>query len=77
MQIRNYLTCIVIFLFHGIATANDSCNYASLHGKEFQFKEIREPMQKYGYSRWTNETRSISKRLNYADYVGKKGKKEK
>ncbi len=58
----------------GIAQAADDCGYASLPGKEFAFREQSESLQRYGYQAWKKKPETISKSLDYENYVGKKGK---
>lgn len=54
--------------------AADDCNYASLAGKEFVFRERSESLQRYGYQDWKKEPATTGKKLDYESYVGKKGK---
>lgn len=52
----------------------NDCNYESLPGKEFVFREQSESLQKYGYLLWKKAPDMRSESLSYKDYVGKKGK---
>ncbi|MEI7826087.1 MAG: hypothetical protein WCI01_12360 [Chlorobiaceae bacterium] len=54
--------------------ASDDCNYASLPGKEFAFREQSESLQRYGYQVWKKEPSLSGRQLDYESYVGKKGK---
>jgi len=57
-----------------VTRADDRCNYSSLPGKEFQFREGTESLHKYGYLDWKKEPETSVRKLDYQDYVGKKGK---
>ena len=54
--------------------ANDDCNYTSLPGKEFAFREQSESLERYDYLDWKKEPAITGKKLDYESYVGKKGK---
>lgn len=58
----------------GTVQAADECEYASLPGKEFAFREQTESLQKYGYQQWQKKPEMASKGLDYGTYAGKKGK---
>lgn len=56
----------------GVAEA--ACDYASVSGKEFQFREADESLRKYGYQSWKTTPSTTGTRLDYDPYAGKKGK---
>ena len=75
MKLGNCLAIVlVLFQVNAVAEADDTCNYSSLTGKEFQLREKSESLQKYGYQSWKKEPDLLGKQLFYEDYVGKKGK---
>lgn len=75
MKIKNYLV-IVFFLLAPVTIthADDGCNYESLQGKEFTFREKSALLHRFGYQDWIKEPSSIGKHLDYESYVGKNGK---
>lgn len=74
MKLGSYATVVLmLFALNSFARADDSCNYSSLPGKEFRFREKGESLQKYGYQDWKKEP-DLFEKLNYEDYASKKGK---
>jgi hypothetical protein len=73
MPTRWEVVAAAAFLFCAVATAEESCDYASVQGTEFEFATKPESLQQYGYQLF-GETPEPAKRLPYADYVGKRGK---
>ena len=65
---------LTLLVLNAVVVADDSCNYSSLPGKDFQFRERGESLQKYGFQGWKKEPDTLGKNLDYEDYVGKKGK---
>jgi len=65
---------LLLFALNPAARADNSCNYSSLPGKEFQFREADQSLQKYGYQSWKKEPDLDGKKVDYRDFVGKKGK---
>lgn len=75
MKVANYCAiALLLFVLGAAARADDSCNYSSLPGNEFQLREKSESLQKYGYLSWKKEPDILGKKLGYENYVGKKGK---
>ena len=68
---------LMLFVLNAVASADDSCNYATLPGREFQFRETDESMTEYKADRtvgWMKEPKPYRETLAHKDYAGKKGK---
>jgi len=74
---RRSAIVLMLFVLNAAASADDSCNYATLPGREFQFRETDESMSKYradSLMGWRKEPKRFKETLNHKDYAGKKGK---
>lgn len=73
MKNRLVLIC-ALFVFFSNAYSSEECDFNSISGKEFTFREKPLLLQKFGYQDWKVEPSSVGNRLGYERYVGKKGR---
>ena len=74
MQIRFLVYLAAAAAYQGSVHGQSDCNYPTIAGPEFQFREADESLRKYGYQMWKTTPSTTGSRLGYESYAGKKGK---